>query len=315
MKAVRVHGWGEPPVLETLPEPREADGHSLVRVEAASVGHLDRTIWRGEFLHPPALPYVPGVEGSGVVERSARLAAGTRVWFRGGGLGTRGDGSWRERCLVPDAILGVLPDEVPFDAGATFFSPCTSAWVALHEVAVLRAGERVLVTGATGAVGSIVCQLARQAGAQVIGVVGSRERLVHLDDGVVEAVVVDREDPRAPQGLHADVLIDTVGGATLQALLPAVVGGGRAVLVGYLGGSRLVLDLTEFIQRDVSLLPLNMIRRESAGRAAAPRLLERIADGTLRVERRAFAFADAGKALDWLGSPGHRGRAVLRWEG
>ena len=314
MKAVRVHGWGEPPVLETLPEPREADGQSLVRIEAASVGHLDRTIWRGEFLHPPALPYVPGVEGSGVIERSGTFVAGTRVWFRGGGLGTRGDGTWRERCVVPDSILGVLPDAVPFDAGATFFSPCTSAWVALHEVAALRAGERVLVSGATGAVGSIVCQLGRQSGAQVIAVVGRRERLAELDEGV-QPVVVDRDDPRTPEGLHADVLIDTVGGATLQALLPAVVAGGRAVLVGYLGGSRLMLDLTEFIQRDVSLLPLNMLRREAAGRAAAPRLLERIADGTLRVERRSFAFADAGAALEWLGSPDHRGRAVLRWTG
>src|SRR5690606_26686310 len=131
----------------------------------------------------------------------------------------------------------------------------------------------------------------------------------------VQPVVVDRDDPRTPEGLHADLLIDTVGGATLQALLPAVVAGGRGVLVGYLGGSRLTFELTEFIQRDVSLLPLNMLRREAAGRAAAPALLERIADGTLHVERRSFAFADAGKALDWLGSPDHRGRAVLCWKG
>lgn len=312
MKAVRVHAWNEAPVLESVPEPPEREGHSVVRIEAASVGHLDRTIWRGDFLHPPALPYVPGVEGSGVVERGGRFAPGTRVWFRGGGLGTRRDGSWCERCAVPDAILGVLPDEVSFEAGATFFSPCTSAWVALHEVGGVRAGERVLVTGAAGAVGSIVCQLARAAGADVIGVVGTATRLAQLDDGV-RGVVVARGEARAPDGLQADLLIDTVGGATLAALLPAVVAGGRAVLVGYLGGSRLVLDLTEFIQRDVSLLPLNMLHREAAGRAVAPSLLERIADGSLRVAWRVFGFAQAAEALEWLGSPDHRGRAVLRW--
>lgn len=312
MKAVRVHGWGDAPVLEAVPEPRATDGHSVVRVEAASVGHLDRTIWRGEFLHPPALPYVPGVEGSGVIERSSRFAAGTRVWFRGGGLGTRGDGTWRERCVVPDEILGVLRDDVPFDAGATFFSPCTSAWVALHDVGRVRAGERVLVTGATGAVGAVACQLARQAGAEVLGVVGSAERLGHLDDGV-QPVVVDRRAPRAPEGLQADLLIDTVGGDTLAALLGSVVAGGRAVLVGYLGGSHVALDLTQFIQRDVRLLPLNMLRRESAGRAVAPQLLERIAGGELCIARRAFGFAQAGEALEWLGSPEHRGRAVLLW--
>lgn len=313
MKAVRVHEWGAAPRLETVPEPLETQGESVVRIEAASVGHLDRTIWRGDFLHPPALPYVPGIEGSGVVERSARFTAGTRVWFRGGGLGTRRDGSWCERRSVPDAILGLLPDGVPFEAGASFFSPCTSAWVALHEVARLRDGERVLVTGATGAVGSVACQLARRIGARVFGVVGKAGRVAQLEEGV-EPVVVDRDDPRTPAGVQADLLVDTVGGATLAALLPAVVAGGRAVLVGYVGGSHLTLDLTQFIQRDVSLLPLNMLSREEAGRAAAPQLLERIAEGRLHVERRVFDPAQAGEALEWLGSPGHRGRAVLRWK-
>jgi len=312
MKAVRVHAWGEAPVLETVPAAIEREARSIVRIEAASVGHLDRTIWRGEFLRPPALPYVPGIEGSGVVEQGAVLPVGTRVWFRGGGLGTQEDGTWRERCPVPDAILAPLPDGVPFDAGASFFSPCTSAWVALHDVGALQPGERVLVSGATGAVGSVACQLALGAGARVFGVVGSAERVAQLADGV-EAIVVERRAPRTPSDVQADLLIDTVGGPMLAALLPVVAAGGRAVLVGYLGGAKLSLDLTKFIQRDVSLLPLNMLRREAAGRAAAPALLARIADGSLQVERRCFDFADAAKALEWLERPDHRGRAVLQW--
>src|SRR5690606_15855095 len=114
------------------------------------------------------------------------------------------------------------------------FSPCTSAWVALHAVGAVRAGERVLITGATGAVGSVACQLARQAGAEVLGVVGSAGRVGYLDDGV-QPVVVDRRDPQVPDALQADLLIDTVGGDTLAAVLPSVRAGGRAVLVGYLG--------------------------------------------------------------------------------
>ena len=314
MKAVRIHAWGEAPVMETVPAPAQREGHSIVRIEAASVGHLDRTIWRGDFLHPPPLPYVPGVEGSGVVEQSGVLPAGTRVWFRGGGLGTREDGTWRERCPVPDAILASLPDGVPFDVGASFFSPCTSAWVALHEVGGVRAGERVLVSGATGAVGGIACQLALGAGARVFGAVGSAGRIAQLADGI-EPIVVDRRAPCTPKDVQAELLIDTVGGATLAALLPSVVAGGHAVLVGYLRGAQLALDLTQFIQRDVSLLPLNMLRREAAGRAAAHTLLARIADGSLRLERRVFDFGQAAEALEWLGSPDHRGRAVLRWGG
>src|SRR5690606_41793827 len=147
--------------------------------------------------------------------------------------------------------LGGLPAEVPFRAGAALVSPRTPAGVALHERGGVRPGERVLAAGAGGAVGSIVCQLARAAGAGVIGVVGTATRLAQLDDGV-RGVVVARGEARAPDGLQADLLIDTVGGATLAALLPAVVAGGRAVLVGYPGGSRPALELTAVTPRDVA---------------------------------------------------------------
>lgn len=310
MRAVRVHAWGGAPAVEEVAPVQAPDGHSVVRIAAASVGHLDRTVWRGGFLRAPALPYTPGVEGSGVVVRGRRFEPGTRVWFRGGGLGTTRDGTWCEEVAVPDAILAELPDAVAFEVGATFFSPCTSAWIALHEVARLRSGERVLVTGATGAVGTVTCQLALQAGASVLAVVGGADRAAHVVAGA-RTIVLDRSAPRMPPDLEADLLIDTVGGAVLEAALPSVVAGGRAVTVGYLAGSRLALDLVQFIQRDVALLPLNMLRREAQGRAVAPALLARIAAGELHVPTNAFALADAAAALAWLESPGHRGRAVL----
>lgn len=313
MKAVRVHAWGQAPTVERMPKPIPPDGYSLVRVLAASVGHLDRTIWRGLFLDPPDLPYVPGIEGSGIIERSSRFPVGTRVWFRGGGLGTREDGSWREFCSVPDTVLGVLPDRVPFEAGATFFSPCTSAWVALNDVGRLESGEHLLVTGAAGAAGSIICQLALAAGARVTGIVGSEARIADLAAGV-RPIVMARDDPQFPGTVRADLLIDTVGGPALAASLPAVAAGGRAVLLGYVGGAEFSLDLVDFIQRDVSLFPLNMLRREAAGRAAAPHLLNQLAEGRLQVRYQKFPFSGTATALEWLESPGHRGRAVLGWD-
>ncbi len=315
MKAMQVRAWGQAPETASVPVPGLLDGHSLVRVMAATVGHLDRTIWRGQFLDPPDLPYVPGIEGSGIVEQSSRFPAGTRVWFRGGGLGTKTDGSWREYCLVPDPVLDVLPEAVSFETGAGFFSPCTSAWVALHDVGHLAPQDHVLVTGAAGAAGSIVCQLALAAGAKVTGIVGAAARAADLAEGV-RPIVVARDAPRLPDTVRADLLIDTVGGAMLAAALPAVVPGGRAVLVGYVGGSALSLDLVQFIQRDVPLLPLNMLRREAAGRAAAPLLLGQLARGSLQVRLHGFRFDEAGVALEWLESPGHRGRALLvGWDG
>lgn len=283
MKAVRIHAFGAAPVLEAVAQPRPRAGRTIVRMAAATVGHIDRTVCSGGFLKHPPLPYVPGVEAAGTVVASERYAPGQRVWLRGAGLGTTADGTWCELIDAPDEALGLLPDKVDMALGSAFFSPCTSAWVALHEIAKLQAGERVRVTGATGAVGSMAVQLAREAGAEVI----------------TEA------------GEPVTLLVDTVGGPVLEVALPCVAPGGRAVLVGYTAGNTLALDIAHFLQRDVALLPLNMFRREAAGRAAAPELLARLGDGRLKLEVKRFRLDEAATALEWITQRGHRGRAVL----
>ena len=289
MKAMRIHRWGEPPRLEDLPAPGPLPGRSLVRIAATTASHLDRSIAAGGFLRHPPLPYVPGVEAAGTVLQGERFPVGTRVWLRGAGLGTAEDGTWREIVSAPDAALGLLPDEIAMPLGAAFFSPCTAAWVALFDVGALRAGERVLVSGASGAVGGIAVQLARAAGAHV-GVAGE-------DDG----------DAATP----FDLLIDAVGGPQLAGQLKRLVPGGRAVLVGYTAGREVELDLAELMQRDLRLLPLNRLRREAEARAAAPELLARLADGRLELALRTFPLAQAAEAMTWIAERGHRGRAVL----
>lgn len=308
MRAVRVTDWNAPVVVDDVAEPRPADGHTVVRVHAATVGHVDRTIWSGAFLRHPPLPYTPGVEAAGVVVSSATYEPGDRVWIRGGGLGTATDGTWAEFVLAPDAALGHLPDHVSFETGSAFFSPCTSAWVALHTIGGLVAGQTVVITGATGAVGAIAVQLAIEAGAEVIATASRPERLdaLHPD---VRGVVVNGTDEIEP--IEADLLVDTVGGPVLATALPCVKPGGRAVLVGYLAGTTVELDLPAFMQRDVSIHPLNMLRRDPAGRAVAPDLLDRLADGRLQLDVTAFAMVDAAAALDWIVEPGHTGRAVV----
>jgi NADPH2:quinone reductase len=191
--------------------------------------------------------------------------------------------------------------------GSAFFSPCTSAWTALHEVARVQAGERLLVTGATGAVGSLTVQLALELGAKVTALASGAAEL----PAGVDRIVVEGEPPVAFDGFAVDALIDTVGGPLLAAALPSVVAGGRAVLVGYTAGNELRLDLAHFLQRDVSLLPLNMFRREASGRACAPELLARLGDGRLHLAVQEFALSDAAEALEWITRRGHRGRAVL----
>ena len=289
MKAMRIHVWGEAPRLENLPEPVPQPGRTLVRMEATTASHLDRSIAAGAFLRHPPLPYVPGVEAAGTVLQSERFAVGARVWLRGAGLGTTEDGTWRETISAPDAALGALPDAIAMPLGAAFFSPCTAAWVALFGVGALQPGERVLISGASGAVGGVAVQLAEAAGAQVTA-----------------AGDADHDASAA-----FDLLIDAVGGPPLAGLLARLVPGGRAVLVGYTAGRRVELDLAELMQRDIRLLPLNMLRREAEARAAAPELLARLADGRPHLALRTFALSQAAEAMAWIAERGHRGRAVL----
>ena len=191
MKAMRIHAFGTPPQLNDLAVPASAPGHTLLDVHAASVGHIDRSVMSGRFLSAPPLPYVPGVEAAGVVLDSETFEKGQRVWVRGHGLGLMRDGTWCERMAAPDAVIGVLPDSVPMTLGATFFSPCTSAWVALFQVGQLTRRERVMITGATGAVGSIAVQLALEAGATVGCVVADEEAAARLPEGV-QTVFADK---------------------------------------------------------------------------------------------------------------------------
>ena len=307
MRAARVHGWGEAPRIDELPRPRGGDGLTLVRMHAATVGHIDRSVWSGTFLRSPQPPYVPGVEAAGVVLESARFQPGARVWLRGAGLGVTRDGTWREVIEAPDEALGALPDGVSFEMGSAFFSPCTSAWVALHEVGRVQRGERVLVSGASGAVGALAMQLARMAGAHPAAIVYDEAQAARLPSHVERIAAAELEP-------DARLLIDTVGGTALPQALRGVAPGGRAVLVGYAGGTSAQLELPELLLRDVALLPLNMIRREAEGRAAAPWLLQAIERGELQLGLTTFPLSDAAKALDWIATRGHAGRAVLTVE-
>jgi NADPH2:quinone reductase len=181
--------------------------------------------------------------------------------------------------------------------------------VALHDVGELRAGERVAVRGAAGAVGSLAVQLALRAGAgEVLGIVSRPDRSVPAG---ARAVVAGPDAADEVGGEGVDLLVDTVGGPGLEGLIQAVAPGGRIVLVGYTAGTRTELDLSRLMQRDVRLLPLNMIRREHAARAAAGELLAQLARGDLTLEVTTFPLTEVGRAVAALAGGDASGRIAL----
>lgn len=285
MRALRVHAFGEPPRIDEIPEPQPAAGEVLVRLEATMIGHHDLGVAAGTLPLAQPLPYVPGLEGAG------RLADGTLVRVFGGGLGMTRPGTWAEQVAAPAAAVVPVPPSLTPELAAACGSIANTAWAALHDVGAVREGESVGVTGATGAVGSLVVQLA-----------GDR-RIVTWSRG-------QDDDPAEP----VDLLVDTVGGPDLPRRLRSVKPGGRAVLVGYTAGERVELELPALMHGDVALLPLNMRRRRVPPEVTAA-LLEDFAAGRLTLRTDAVTLDEVERGIERLRAGRAAGRLVLLWKG
>ncbi|WP_344805661.1 quinone oxidoreductase family protein [Microlunatus ginsengisoli] len=252
MRAAVLHRHGGPPAYEDRDEPVPVDGRALVRVSAAPIVPLDLLCASGmSYFGPPALPYVPGVQGVGTVLDSAVLAEGTRVWFATTAGMAPGDGSMSQRCVVASDDL--VPIEAPLgDAEvAAVGTSGVAAWMSLTWRACLRDGENVIVLGASGMVGRTAVASARALGAgRVVAVCRTdtaREGLVAAGADDVLATG-DDIDPtsltgqiREALGAPADVVIDPVFGPAATAAAAALGPGGRLV---NLGGS--AHDVAEF---------------------------------------------------------------------
>ncbi len=302
--------FGTLPRLEERAVAELQPGHTLVRVAAATVAHLDLNILDGRFGILPELPFVPGTQGSGYVVASDTHPVGALVRLRGEGLGLSRDGAWGEHALVPDAAVEPMPEGTDPALACIYFSPVGTAWATVHSIARVRPGERVLVTGASGAVGAMAVQLAARAGAEVIGAVGRPAKLPHVP-GVAKALLASDLSEEAIGG-KADVLIDTVGGSILRHALTLVRPRGRAALLGYTAGRELTLDLADFFLADVSLLPVNMISRGAEVAPDVLRLLPDLSTGALSLPYESYAMDALGEAVGRLRTGAAVGKIVLR---
>lgn len=300
MRGVTVGAAGSAPRLAELAQPASADGETLVELEAAAVGHLDLTIAAGDFPFRPPAPYVPGTDGSGRVVESATHEPGTRVWIRGGGVGFTRSGCWAERVAAPDEAVHVLGVDVAPELAATFFVPSSTAHLAVHRIGGLAAGERVAVRGAAGAVGTVAVQLALAAGAaEVLALVRTRAQADAVPAGARGVVAPDAATLAELAGAHVDLLVDTVGGLDLAAIVPAMKPGGRIALVGYLAGVVVELTITALIGQDVRLLPVNGLRNEAhTFETVAPQLLREFAAGRLTLPVRTHPLERLDDALE-----------------
>ncbi|MCA1608385.1 MAG: NADPH:quinone reductase, partial [Acidobacteria bacterium] len=174
MKAIVVHEYGEPEVMkiEEVATPKPSGLQVLVRVMAAGVNPVDTYLRSGIHAHAPKLPYTPGKDAAGIVEsigdQVTKFRPGDRVYTSDSLTGT-----YAEFSLCTEGQLRRLPENVTFEQGAGVWTPYATAYRALFQKARVKAGETVLIHGASGGVGIAAIQWAKNAGLRVVGTAGS----------------------------------------------------------------------------------------------------------------------------------------------
>lgn len=220
MKAVQVHNYGGPEVLrfEDAPRPTPESGELLIKVYAASVNALDWKLRAGYMkdMFPLPLPYIPGWDVSGVVEATGpgvtQFRKGDEVYAVSDGA-RGGKGTYAEYGVIKETEAALKPKSIDHVHAAALPVVALTAWQALFDQAGLSNGEKVLIHGAAGGVGSVAVQLAKWKGAHVIGTASGRNQSLLRELGVDEPI--DYEKTQFENVVHdVDVVLDTLGGET-----------------------------------------------------------------------------------------------------
>lgn len=264
MKAIQYSAFGgyEENRLVELPTPSPADGEVLLQMRTVGINPLDNTFRSGR--HPAAnarnLPRVGGQNGVGIVveAKTPLFKVGDRVIVAGGGFGRTMDGTWREFMAAPTGFLSPVPDHVSDDIAAAFVAGAgyLTGYLALTEFAKFKPGQTVLAPGIGGAVGMETVQVARRLGAgMAISTASSTEKAeIARAAGYSDVIDLSRESlrdgvARLTGGAGVDVIVDGVGGNLAGEAVGALAFGGMWVSVGYAGGRKASIDVTDLIWR------------------------------------------------------------------
>ncbi|HEX2201912.1 MAG TPA: alcohol dehydrogenase catalytic domain-containing protein [Longimicrobium sp.] len=339
MRAAIFHENGGPEVVrvEQVPQPVPGPGEVLVEVKAAALNHLDLWVRRGMPIET-TMPHVGGSDAAGVVvevgDGVSEARAGERVvvnpslwdgtceWCRRGEeplcvayriFGEHTDGGFCEYVAVPASHAYPIPDAVPFEEAAALPISYGTAWRALQR-ARLRAGEDVLVIGASGGTAAAAVQLARMRGARVFALTKGAEnveRLKALGADFVYDRAVEEDFSKAvfrdtgKRGV--DVVVENVGAATWKGSVRALARGGRLVTYGATAGPTVEVDVRVLFWKQLELIGTTM-----SSRAEFEAMLQAVWGGGLRpVIDSVMPLDDACEAHARLEAGGQFGKIVL----
>ncbi|GEJ56555.1 NADPH:quinone reductase [Anaeromyxobacter diazotrophicus] len=318
MKAIQVHQFGGPEVLalHEVAAPKPGPGQVLVRVRAAGVNPYDTYMRAGTYAIKPPLPYTPGSDAAGTVEAVgpgvARVKPGDRVY-----TAATLSGAYAELALAQEAQVHPLPEKISFAQGAGLWVPYGTAYTALHHHGAARAGETVLIHGASGGVGVAAAQLARAQGLTVLGTAGTPRGLElarregahqvfdHSKAGYTEEIL------KATGGKGVDVILEMLANVNLAADLKLLAPGGRVVVIGNRGEAS--INARELMSRRASIRGFTLWAATPAEAAEIHAALAAgLENGTLRpIVGKELPLAEAAQAHREVMSSGAYGKIVL----
>jgi NADPH2:quinone reductase len=242
MKAIQIQEFGGPDVLQyvDLPDPTPAEGEVVVDVARAGVNFADTHATRNDYLAEQSLPLVPGAEIAGRTPDGRRVAA------------LLGSGGYAAKAVVPESLLIPLPDEVDDDQAAAMLLQGLTALALVERCARIEPGETIVVEAAAGGTGTLAVQIAKRAGAKVIGLASSADKRELVQGLGADACV----DSRA--GNLAEAIREANGGDRVDAVLHMSGGDAFDAEMDVLGplGRMVVFGIASREQRDVSTAAL-----------------------------------------------------------
>jgi NADPH2:quinone reductase len=318
MKAILVREFGGPEVLklEEVPTPRAGAGQVLVRVHAAGVNPYDTYMRAGAYAVKPPLPYTPGSDAAGVVEivgaGVTRFKQGDRVY-----TAKTVSGAYAEFAVATEEQVHRLPEKVSFRQGAGIWVPYGTAYHALYHSAEARAGETVLVHGASGGVGTAAVQMAKAMGLTVFGTAGSEKGLALVKRERADEVF-DHTKPtyldeimKATGGKGVDIVLEMLANVNLANDTRLLAQRGRVIVIGNRG--EVTINARELMSRRASIRAFTLwgITPEEEAEIHAG-LYAGMENGTLHpIVGKELPLAEATRAHNEILEPGASGKIVL----
>jgi NADPH2:quinone reductase len=282
MKAVQIEEFGGPEVLRhvELPDPEPSEGEVIVDVARSGINFADTHATRNDYLAEQTLPLIPGAEISGRTPDGERVAS------------ILASGGYAEKAVAPESWLVPIPDQVDDDQAAALLLQGLTAMALVRRCARIEAGETIVVEAAAGGTGSLSVQLAKRAGAKVIGLASSEEKRALVERLGADATVDSRSEDlkeailAANDGKHVDAVLHMSGGDAFDAELSALAPLGRMVVFGIASREQRDVSTAALLRGSKSVIGFWLVHLLLRRELAAPmigELLGAVAAGELEV--------------------------------